>query len=38
MCGSTYAHHIGEASMMKDYFGSFGIDPTRIVTEDQFLT
>lgn len=36
--GSTYAHHVSEASIMQDYFASFGIDPTRIVTEDQSLT
>jgi uncharacterized SAM-binding protein YcdF (DUF218 family) len=36
--GSTYEHHTGEASIMKDYFASFGIDPTRIVPEDQSLS
>jgi uncharacterized SAM-binding protein YcdF (DUF218 family) len=36
--GSTFAHHISEASVMKEYFAGFGIDPRRIVTEDQSLT
>jgi uncharacterized SAM-binding protein YcdF (DUF218 family) len=36
--GSTFAHHISEASIIKDYFASFGIDPARIVTEDRSLT
>ncbi len=36
--GSTFAHQISEASVMKEYFASFGIDPRRIVTEDQSLT
>ena len=36
--GSNFAHHTSEASIMQDYFGSFGIDPSRIVTEDRSLT
>ena len=36
--GSTFAHRNSEASIMQDYFASFGIDPRRMVTEDRSLT
>jgi uncharacterized SAM-binding protein YcdF (DUF218 family) len=36
--GNTFAHRTSEASIMKQYFASFGIDPTRIATEDQSLS
>jgi uncharacterized SAM-binding protein YcdF (DUF218 family) len=35
--GSSYSHDVTEASIMKDYFTSFGIAPERIVTEDRSL-
>jgi uncharacterized SAM-binding protein YcdF (DUF218 family) len=35
--GSSYSHEVSEASIMKDYFASFGIAPERIVTEDRSL-
>ena len=35
--GSSYSHEVTEASIMKDYFTSFGVAPERIVTEDCSL-
>lgn len=36
--GSTFAQVVSEASIMKEYFASFGLDPRRIVTEDRSQT
>ena len=36
--GTTFEHGVSEASIMKEYFASFGIDPRRIMTEDRSQT